>query len=77
MPNAAFYRREAERSRQLAAASNDAEVVMRWLRIAMDYETLANALAGEEKPQQPPITGEPTQQPVQQPQGKLRTDESE
>jgi hypothetical protein len=75
MPSAAYYRREAERARAAAENSRDAETVMRWLRIAKDYRTLADAIAREEpQPSAPPV---PTQQPQpeQQQQGKLGTDE--
>ena len=49
MPSAAFYRREAERCRASAAAMHDAEAAVRWLRIAKDYDALAQAVAVEER----------------------------
>ena len=49
MPSAAFYRKEAERCRDLAAASFDSDAQARWLRISKDHDTLADALAADEK----------------------------
>jgi len=76
MPSAAYYRREAERARAAAENSSDAETVMRWLRIARDYQTLADAIAAEE-PKLPaaPVPTPQHPQPAQQQQGKLGTDD--
>jgi hypothetical protein len=75
MASVAYYRREAERARAAAYKSQDAETVLRWLRIAKDYENLANSL--EALPvTPPPSTRVPMQQqPVQQQQSKTEPDD--
>ena len=75
MTSAAYYRREAERARAAAEASKDAETVMRWLRIAKDYSTLADAMEADEQRLSPPKSAV-QQQPIQQPQAKIGTDET-
>jgi hypothetical protein len=82
MPNASYYRKEAERCRVAAATTTDGAAAVRWLRIAKDYDALANVLAAEEQRlsqpgmtrlsmQQRPVQQQPVQQqPVQQ-QSKL------
>ena len=49
MPSAAFYRKEAERYRDLATASLDPDAQARWLRSSKDHDTLADALAADEE----------------------------
>ena len=49
MPSAAFYRKEAERYRDLATASLDPDAQAHWLRISKDHDTLADALAADEE----------------------------
>jgi len=57
---------EAARAREAAANSKDAETVMRWLRIAKDYESLARSLeAVPEVPPSPVVHVPMQQQPVQ------------
>ena len=75
MASVAYYRREAERARAAAENSQDAETVLRWLRIAKDYENLAKSL--EAVPETPPSsTRVPMQQqPVQQQQSKTEPDD--
>jgi len=78
MVSAAYYRREAERARKQAVNSKDSETVLWWLRIARDYRALAEAMESEEQrpsTSMPPPAGAPHQQPVQQQQNKLGTDE--
>ena len=71
MASVAYYRREAERARAAAENSQDAETVMRWLRIAKDYESLAKSLEAL-----PPSTSVPMQQqPIQQQQAKTEPDD--
>jgi hypothetical protein len=65
MPSAAFYRREAQHCRAAAAAAHEPASAVRWLRIAKDYDMLANATAAEEQRLSPPLP------PIQQAQGKL------
>ena len=48
MPSAAFYRKEAERCRDLAAASLDPDAQAHWLRMSKAQDTLADALAVDE-----------------------------
>lgn len=76
MTTAAYYRKEAERARAAAEASQDAETVMRWLRIAKNYKALADAMVLEEQKGLPPVTPGPEQpQPTQQQQGRLETNQ--
>ena len=49
MPSAAFYRKEAERYRDLATASLDPDAQAHWLRVSKDHDTLADALAADEQ----------------------------
>jgi hypothetical protein len=66
-----YYRREAERCRQLASGSPDPEAARRWRAIAADYDNLAEAM--ENAP--PALQRQPMQrQPMQQQQTK-KTDE--
>jgi hypothetical protein len=76
MASVAYYRQEAERARAAAYQSQDAETVLRWLRIAKDYENLAESL--EAVPDTPPPTMHvpmQQQQPVQQQQSKTEPDD--
>jgi len=78
MTSAAYYRKEAERARASAEHGADPDTVLRWLRIAKDYNTLADALEPDEASLSPAMRL-PTQQqaqPVQQQQGKLGTDDA-
>ena len=79
MASVAYYRREAERARAAAEKSQDAETVLRWLRLAKDYESLANSLeAVPESPPPPAVMHVPMQQqPVQQQQSKTEPDDKE
>ena len=78
MANAAFYRREAERCRALAAATQDPVVAARWLRISNDYDTLADAIAAQEHKESAALAARVPmqQQPVQQQQKKKTEDET-
>jgi hypothetical protein len=55
MVSAAFYRREAQRCRASAVAAHDPASAVRWLRIAGDYDRLADALMVEEQRLSPPL----------------------
>ena len=71
MVTAATYRNEAERCRALAAAARDAQAAERWLRIARDYDALADAVAAEQaRPGVPPVMRTPMQHSVQQQHSK-------
>ena len=74
MPSAAYYRREAELAREKAVNSKDPEASLRWLKIAKDYRTLADAFEGR-GPAPPPPSGPMQRQPMQQQQRKLGTDD--
>jgi hypothetical protein len=65
MVGAAFYRQEAQRCRACAVAALDPATALRWLRIAKDYDTLADAIAADEQRASPPLSA------VQQAQGSL------
>jgi hypothetical protein len=80
MPSAAFYRKEAERCRAAAAETHDGAAAARWLRIAKDYDALADALAVDEQRLSPTMRlpkqqhehpAQQHEQPVQQQQTKL------
>jgi TorA maturation chaperone TorD len=43
MASVSYYRKEAERCRELAAGSPDTEAAKRWRTIAADYDNLADA----------------------------------
>jgi hypothetical protein len=77
MASAAFYRAEAKRARAAAVAATDPETGARWLRIAKDYDALAEATAGEETKESARITTRVPmqQQPVQQQQSKIGSDD--
>ena len=65
MVSAAFYRREAQRCRASAVAAHDPASAVRWLRIAGDYDRLADALSADEQRLSPPLL--PLQQQVKLP----------
>jgi hypothetical protein len=77
MASVAYYRQEAERARAAAYQSQDAETVLRWLRIAKDYENLANSLEAVPESPPPPVMQVPMQQqqPIQQQQSKTEPDD--
>jgi len=67
MSTAAFYREEAKRYRELAAASPGSEAAKHWLRFAADYDVLADLM--EEEGGDTPSTAKrdpEEQQPMQQ-----------
>ena len=49
MASMSYYRTEAERFRELADHSPDADMAKRWRNLAADYEKLADALEGLER----------------------------
>jgi hypothetical protein len=66
-----YYRREAQRCRELASSSPDFEAAKRWRAIAADYDNLAEAM--ENAP--PAFQRAPVQrQPMQQQQAKTEDD---
>ena len=76
MVSAGYYRAEAKRARAAAVAASDPETGARWLRIAKDYDTLADAIEAEEaKESASSMRHVPMQQqPVQQQQTKAEPD---
>jgi len=71
-----YYRAEAKRCRALAAGASDPTAAVRWLRIAKDYESLADSLEAAPEPVLPPAMHTPMQQqPVQQQQSKIDPDD--
>jgi hypothetical protein len=75
MPNAPFYRAEAERYRRLAAAEAEPELKAQLLSFARDHDTLADLLdqagGGRESAAPPP---QAQHQPMQQQQQKKDDD---
>ena len=73
MSTSAYYRAEAARCRDLAAKSEDADAIKRWLQMAAEYEQLAESMAS-----MPHVTRSPPQtqrmsmqqQEIQQPAPK-------
>jgi hypothetical protein len=67
MASVSYYRKEAERCRELAAGSSDAEAAKRWRAIAADYDNLAGAFDAHPAPMTRTVM---QQQPMQQQQSK-------
>ncbi len=65
MGTVAYYRREAQRCREMAAKSTIPIQTRRWQELATDYDQLADALEA-----QAPRTGALQTQPMQQQQKK-------
>ena len=59
MSTRAYYRTEAQRCRSMAASMPDSSAVKRWLQLALEYEQLADNIAG-----MPHIAGKPQTQQV-------------
>jgi hypothetical protein len=77
MSTPAYYRAEAARCRELAAKSQDTDAIKRWLRMAAEYEQLAESMASMPHiPRGPPqVQRMPMQQQeIQQQQTKTRSD---
>jgi hypothetical protein len=66
MATVQYYREEAKRYRDLAAASPESEAAKHWLRFAADYDVLANLLDDGEDIHTPILRGPAQQQPMQQ-----------
>ena len=69
MVSVTYYRKEAERCRELAATSPNSDMATRWRALAADYDKLADAL--EASPEM--MTGQRSAmhaQPMQQQQSK-------
>jgi hypothetical protein len=75
MTSANYYRREAERCRDLADHSPDPEMARRWRALAADYDKLAHSLASSPfgVPQHAPMQ----YQPMQQQQARTEPDDQE
>ena len=71
MASVSYYRKEAERCRELAASSPDSDMGRRWRSLATDYEKLADALEATPAPMHLPMQ----QQPMQQQQSKAEPDD--
>jgi hypothetical protein len=67
-----YYRREAQRCRDLASGSPDVDMAKRWRALAADYENLAEAIENA-----PPMFQRPAvqRQPMQQQQKKIEDGE--
>jgi hypothetical protein len=73
MSSVAYYRAEAARCRELAAKSQDADAIKRWLQMSSEYELLAESMGvlpqiGEPSPQVQRMPMQ--QQEIQQQQAK-------
>jgi hypothetical protein len=81
MASAAYYREEADRCRELAAAGPDSVIAARWRQLAVEYDQLADALAVSiAKPAvlEVPMQQRPVQpQPMQQQQTKAEPTDDE
>lgn len=77
MASAEFYRREAERCRASALATDARDARERWRRMARDYDTLAQALAADAKESASLLMRAPLQrQEAQQQQAKAAPEKS-
>jgi len=72
-----FYRDEAKRYRDLAAADPGSEAANHWLRFAADYDVLANLLDEGDDAQSPVPSAPMQQQPMQQQQSKKKPEDKE
>jgi len=70
MAIASYYRAEAERCRDLASMSADADIARRWHRLADEYAVLAEELAAAEG-RRTPILRTSMQQQQQQQQNRI------
>jgi hypothetical protein len=70
MSTPAYYRAEAERCRSMATRMPDSSSVKRWLQLALEYEQLAENMAGMAH-----IAGTPQAQHVSMQQQQLRAQE--
>jgi len=75
MSDAAYYKAEALRFLEWASMAANPEIARRWRRLADDYITLAEQIEAASGGRIPILRGPVQQQPVQQQQGKLDTDE--
>jgi len=75
MSDAEYYRAEASRFLQWAEKSADPRMASRWRRLAEDYSALAEHLEAKDTGRAALIRVSMQQQPVQQQQSKLGTDE--
>ena len=74
MASVSYYRKEAERCRELAAHSPGTGMARRWLGLAADYDKLADALT--ELPAPISLTRAPMQQqPMQQQQSRTEPED--
>jgi hypothetical protein len=74
MPDAAYYRQEAKRHRELAAEESDPALAKQLLGFARDYDVLAAILEAGGEIDAPPPTGPVQHQPTQQQQKKAEDD---
>jgi hypothetical protein len=70
MSTPAYYRAEAERCRAMATRMPDSSSVKRWLQLALEYEQLAENMAGMAH-----MVGTPQAQQVSMQQQQLGTQE--
>jgi hypothetical protein len=73
MANAWYYRNESKTARERAAASSDPIATRTWLRIAQDYDVLADSIEAAERSQGfGPAPMKPQPQLMQQQQAKKK-----
>jgi hypothetical protein len=70
MSTTAYYREEARRYRDLAAASPGSEAAKHWLRFAADYDVLADLLEEGDDTQSPVMAVPMQQQSKKKPEDK-------
>ena len=75
MASVAYYRAEAERCRELAAAAKDDALAGQWRKLARDYEALAESLEARSGTPPPAMHVPMQQQPIQQQQTKIEPDD--
>jgi hypothetical protein len=77
MSTPAYYRSEAARCRELATKSREANAIKRWLKMALEYEQLAECMASVPQAVRgvPDVQRVPMQQQeIQQQQSRIEPD---
>jgi hypothetical protein len=78
MANAWYYRNESKTARERAAASSDPAAKRTWLRIAGEYDILADSIEPSERAEgagHAPMQAQ--QQPLQMQQSKIQDEDKE
>ena len=77
MSTTAYYREEAKRCRERAAASPGSEAARQWLRFAADHDRVADLLESDGDTESPAQHGPTHQQPIQQQRTRQEPEDKE